>query len=78
MPKTEAEIQTEEVRQKVIQHADDVVSILSDLMKAGLVISGMKSAFAMTKVEVLGYMCTTDGRCPTDSKVAAIQAWDIP
>ncbi|RKP33225.1 hypothetical protein BJ085DRAFT_6341, partial [Dimargaris cristalligena] len=66
------------IRRKVICHANDVVEVLTDLQKSGLVISGMKSAFGMTKVEVLGYMCTTEGRCPTDSKIAAVLAWTRP
>ncbi|ORX69221.1 hypothetical protein DL89DRAFT_217320, partial [Linderina pennispora] len=60
------------------QHADDVCRVFRKLAEAGLTVSGAKTFIGMQQVEVLGYLCTPEGRLPTGDHVAAIRDWLPP
>ena len=66
------------IRAFVEQHINDVIEVLSTIKSARLTISAAKSKFAITRAEILGYICTPQGRTPAEDKINKISNWPIP
>src|SRR5437016_11512581 len=49
--------------------------VLASLERAGCTISGEKSQFCMDGINVVGYICGSNGRLPDTDKVAKIVEW---
>ena len=63
------------VRRYVLEHIQNIDQTLLKLERAGFTISGKKMQLCMRAVEILGYVCDSDGRHPSETKVAKILAW---
>ncbi|OMJ16744.1 Transposon Tf2-11 polyprotein, partial [Smittium culicis] len=62
----------------VHKHIDDVVEILTTLKATGMTINAKKCRFGLAKVEVVGFICSEEGRKPTESKINKILQWPRP
>jgi len=51
---------------------------MDDCWKAGLTISGSKSAIGICGINIVGFMCDYNGRWPEYKKVQKIMDWPIP
>ncbi|KAF1980716.1 hypothetical protein K402DRAFT_307960, partial [Aulographum hederae CBS 113979] len=56
-------------------HIMKLDSVLADIERAGMTVSGGKLKLCVTGVEVVGFVCDSDGRHPTQSKIDKIMAW---
>ncbi|OMJ17406.1 Retrovirus-related Pol polyprotein from transposon, partial [Smittium culicis] len=68
----------EGIRIYVHKHIDDVVEILTTLKTTGMTINTKKCRFGLAKVEVVGFVCSEEGRKPTESKINKILLWPRP
>jgi hypothetical protein len=66
------------VRRFVLEHLQQVDAALADIARAGATVSGAKFEFCKERVTVVGYQLSSDGRHPSDKKVAAILQWQEP
>ena len=66
------------IRKFISEHADDVTQVLKLIENAGLTISAIKSRFAVTSAEVLGYLCTSDGQKLIERTMTKIENWPLP
>jgi transposase InsO family protein len=63
------------VRIHVLEHLKWMDSVLADIERSGCTVSGKKSEFCSTALEIVGYLCTEEGRKPTDQHLDAILKW---
>ncbi|OMJ15154.1 Retrovirus-related Pol polyprotein from transposon, partial [Smittium culicis] len=66
------------VRNFVKEHVDDVVKILGTLQNTGMTINAKKCKFGVSEVEIVGFICSENGRKPLESKIKKILSWPIP
>lgn len=66
------------VRKFVWEHAQIVRDILRDIWYSGMTISGKKCAFGMSRIDIVGMVCDSDGRHPEWKKVRKILGWPTP
>ena len=50
-------------------------TVLADLERAGVTISGAKSQFCMSGLKIVGFICDSAGRQPYKGKVLKIIDW---
>src|ERR1700676_2236900 len=60
------------IRQFVWEHAEILREFLADVWRSGMTISGLKSAFGMSGINIVGVVCNGDGRHPERRKVQRI------
>jgi Integrase zinc binding domain/RNase H-like domain found in reverse transcriptase/Reverse transcriptase (RNA-dependent DNA polymerase)/Chromo (CHRromatin Organisation MOdifier) domain len=63
------------VRRFIMEHIQSLDRTLLKLERAGLTISGEKMQLCVDSMELVGYVCDSDGRHPNKSKVSKILAW---
>ena len=63
------------VRRFFWEHINNVNRIVQCIKYSGGTFSGHKSWICCAEITVLGHRCTTQGRLPDESKVAAIRNW---
>jgi hypothetical protein len=66
------------VRRFVWEHAQIFREFMGDALRAGLTISGAKSAIGMSGINIVGMVCDYDGRHPDQKKVRKILSWPTP
>ncbi|OMJ09126.1 Transposon Tf2-8 polyprotein [Smittium culicis] len=66
------------VRRFVLEHINDVVSVLQTMINAGLTVSGKKCRFGVSEVELVGFICDEHGRRPTGSNISKVIEWPRP
>ncbi|OMJ09795.1 hypothetical protein AYI70_g10725, partial [Smittium culicis] len=50
------------IRNFVLNHIEDVVEILTTLKHTGMTINASKCNFGVSKVEIVGFICSEEGR----------------
>lgn len=66
------------IRRYVLEHLQNLDRTLYLLELAGAVISAEKSQFAMSGIEIVGWVCDFNGRRPEEGKVAKLIDWPVP
>ena len=66
------------IRRFVFEHAQIMREVLGDIWRSGMTLSGLKSAFAMRGINVVGMVCDCDGHHPERMKVQKIVDWPQP
>ncbi|KAJ5747177.1 uncharacterized protein N7511_000772 [Penicillium nucicola] len=66
------------IRKYVLEHLQNLDKTLYLLELAGAAISAEKSQFAMSGIEVVGWVCDFSGRHAEESKVAKLLDWPTP
>jgi len=63
------------VRSFILDHIVKLDQTLLKLERAGMTISGEKMQLCMEAIELVGYICDSDGRHPNKTKVSKILSW---
>jgi len=63
------------MRRYVVEHLINLDKTLVNIELSGCTIAGKKSRFCTATTAVVGYLCGTNGRRPTDAKVLKIVEW---
>ena len=66
------------IRRFVWEHLESVHRIIHRVKAYGATFSGKKAFIATPRAEILGHICTYEGRVADPSRVKAIQTWPIP
>jgi hypothetical protein len=66
------------IRRFVWEHFESVHRIIQRVKSYGATFSGKKAFIGVPKAEILGHICTNDGRVPDPARVDAIVKWPIP
>jgi hypothetical protein len=64
-----------QIRRFVWEHINNVNRVLQRIKYSGATFSGYKTIICAAEIEVLGHMCSYDGRKPTDTRLAAVMNW---
>jgi hypothetical protein len=60
------------VRRFVMEHIQNLDTVLADLERAGAIMSAEKSKFCMVELKIVRYACDADGRHPNSLKILKI------
>ena len=63
------------IRRYVVEHIQNLDTVLADLERARVTIAGAKSQFCRAGTKIVGYICDANGRHPDTSKVLKILDW---
>lgn len=66
------------IRRFVWEHAQDVHRVMHRIGHAGATFAAKKSQICTPSANILGQMCTYEGRLPDGSKVSKIIKWPVP
>ena len=66
------------IRRFVWEHLEAVHRIIQRVKSYGATFSGKKAFIGVSQADILGHICTFDGRIADPSRVQAIQDWPIP
>ena len=66
------------IRRFVLEHLQNLDKTLYLLELAGARVSAEKSQLAMSGLEIVGWVCDSNGRRPDERKVAKLTNWPIP
>jgi hypothetical protein len=66
------------IRRFVREHIQSLDQVLASLERAGLTMSGPKSQWCMNGVQIVGYICSFEGRLPETAKIIKILEWPPP
>jgi len=61
-----------DIRRFILEHIQELDTILADLKRAGATVSRNKSQFYMTGIKMVEYVCDFEGRHPDVFKVIKI------
>lgn len=65
------------IRRFVWEHLQNVNRVLQRMKYCGGTFSGTKSLVCAEEFEVVGHLCTYEGRKPTEDKIGTIMRWEI-
>ncbi len=63
------------IRRYVVEHNQNLDTILADLERAGVTIAEAKSQFCRAGIKIVGYICDANGRHPDTPKIINILDW---
>jgi len=66
------------IRRFVWEHLESVHRIIQRVKSYGATFSGKKAFIGVPQADILGHVCTYDGRIADESRIQAIQDWPIP
>ena len=66
------------IRRFMWEHLNDLHRILHRIGEAGGTVSGKKMQLCRLKVEIVGQMCSRDGRKPSDTRAQRVRDWPTP
>ncbi|GBG88915.1 hypothetical protein CBR_g48527 [Chara braunii] len=66
------------IRRFVATHVEDIKKVLVKLEDANLTVSGTKSRWALSSIQILGYIFDKDGRRPDPAKLEKLMNWPTP
>ena len=66
------------IRLFVWEHLESVHRIIQRVKAYGATFSGKKAFIGVPRAEILGHICTYEGRIPDASRVQAIKDWPVP
>ena len=66
------------IRRFVWEHLEAVHRLIQRAKAYGVTFSGRKAFIRVPRAEILGHICTYDGRIADPSRVQAIQDWPVP
>ena len=66
------------IRRFVWEHLEAVHRIIQRAKAYGVTFSGKKAFVGISRANILGHICTYEGRIPDNSQVQAIQDWPVP
>ena len=66
------------IRRFVWEHLEAVHRIIQRAKAYGVTFSGKKAFVGIPRANILGHICTYEGRIPDNSRVQAIQDWPVP
>ena len=66
------------IRRFVWEHFEAVHRIIQRAKAYGVTFSGKKAFVGIPRADILGHICTYEGRIPDKSRVQAIQDWPVP
>jgi len=66
------------IRRFVWEHFEAVHRIIQRVKSYGATFSGKKAFIGVPQAEILGYICTFEGRIADPARVQAIQDWPVP
>jgi hypothetical protein len=66
------------IRRFVREHIQNLDKVLDSLERAGLTMSGSKSQWCMNGVQIVGFICSAEGRLPETAKIIKILEWPAP
>jgi len=78
MVDAETSLGTVSVRRFVLEHAAIFHEYMEDTWRAGLTISGIKSAIVMKRIEIVRFLSDQEGRRPVPESVRIIVEWPVP
>ena len=65
------------IRRYILEHIQNIDRTLLQLERAGFTISGEKMQLCMPAIDLVGFICDSDGRHPDLTKVSKILSWTI-
>jgi hypothetical protein len=63
------------VRRFILEHIQNLDKTLLKLERAGFTVSGKKMQLCMDSIELVGYVCDSNGRHPKQTSVSKIASW---
>jgi len=66
------------IRRYHFEHIQALDRVLADIERAGCTVSGAKSEWCKNGIQIVGYVCDSEGRHPQTSKVVKILEWPEP
>ncbi|OMJ20297.1 Transposon Tf2-8 polyprotein [Smittium culicis] len=66
------------IRNFVLNLIEDAVEILTAIKRTGMTINASKCNFGVSKVEIVGFICSEEGKYPTENKIQKILSWPKP
>ena len=60
------------IRRYMVEHIQNLDTVLAELERAGVTIARAKSQFCRVGIKIVGYICDANGRHPDTSKVLKI------
>jgi hypothetical protein len=66
------------IRRFVWEHLEAVHRIIQRVQSYGATFSGKKAFIGVPRADVLGHICTYEGRVPDPTRIQAIQDWPVP
>ena len=66
------------IRRFVLEHVQNLDKTLHLLELAGARVSAEKSQLAMSGLEIVGWVCDSNGRRPDERKISKLADWPVP